>query len=170
MTITVFVVLLSLGFIVYVARLMRRRKTETDAARLYKQLQPIHLPALLNLLNPDDLSFLRINLSHSDFLALKRRRTRALMDYVRRIGLNARVLTSIGALRRQSALPDVAAAGQTLASHALTTRILAVRTLFFLELELVLPFFDTNLAPTIKAYEKARARLDESSATSLAAR
>jgi len=48
--------------------------------------------------------------------------------------------------------------------------MLAGRTLLFLEIELLLPFFDTNLASTIRAYETARARLEGVTPSSLAAR
>lgn len=158
--ITILVTLLALGFIIFLAVSMRRRGAETNPVSLYSQLQPVHLPALLNLLNVEDLNFLRANVRPSDFLKLKRARTRALIDYVRRIASNAKVLASIGALCRHSPLPEVAIAGQSLVSRALTTRILALRTLLCLELELVLPMFDTNLGSTIKAYETAQARLE----------
>jgi len=168
--ITFLIILLACAFLVFLVRLMHRRGAENDTVGLYRRLQPVYLPALLNLLNPDDLAFLRTSLRHSDFVELKRRRTRALIDYVRRINTNAKVLTSIGAILRQSPVPDVAMSGQLLASRALTTRMLAGRTLLFLEIELLLPFFDTNLASTIRAYETARARLEGVTPSSLAAR
>jgi len=164
---TLLVVLLALAFILFLTSLMRLRRVERDLVGLYNKLQPVHLPALLNLLNPEDLSFLRANLRKPDFVQVKRQRTRALIDYVRRIALNAKVLTSLGELYRYSPLPDVAAAGQLLVSRALMTRILALRTLLCLQIELVLPLFDTNLVSTIKAYEAARTRLEGISSTSL---
>jgi len=167
---TVFVLLLALAFILFLAALMRRRRLESDPVGLHRQLQPVHLPALLNLLNPEDLSFLRTNLRQSDFVKLKRQRTRALIEYVRRIASNAKVLASIGALYRHSALPEVAAAGQLLLSRAFMTRVLALRTLLCLQIELMLPLFDTNLGSTIKAYEAARGRLEGISSASLVLR
>jgi hypothetical protein len=158
--ITVLVLSLALAFILYLMSLMRRRRAEMDPTDLYWRLRPIHLPALLNLLNPDDINFLRTNLRQADFLKLKRQRTRALMDYVRKIALNAAVLTSIGMLYRNSPVPEIAASGQFLAARALTTRILALRTLLCLQIELVLPGFNTNMGSTIKAYEAARVGLD----------
>jgi len=168
--ITVLIVLLACAFLVFLALSVRHRRAASDTVGLYRQLQPVYLPALLNLLSPDDLAFLRASLRHSDFVDLKRQRTRALIDYVRRINTNAKVLTSIGAILRQSPAPDVATAGQLLVSRAFTTRVLAARTLLFLEIELMLPFFDTNLASTIQAYETARARLEGVTPSTLATR
>jgi len=165
---TLIVLLLAVAFIVYLTSLARRRRTETDATGFYRRIQPVHLPALFNLLNAEDLDFLRTNLRRGDFVKLKRQRARALMDYVRRIAANARVLTSIGVLYRHSTVPEVAASGQALVSRALTTRILALRTLLCLQIELILPLFNTNLRSTIKAYEAARARLDTISSGSVA--
>jgi hypothetical protein len=156
---TFFVLLLALVFILFLTSLMRRRGVESDIVSLYRRLQPVYLPALLNLLNPEDLSFLRTSLRPSDFVKLKRQRTRALIDYVSRIASNAQVLTSIGALYRHSTLPEVAAAGQLLVSRALMTRILALRTLMCLRIELMFPLFSTNLGSTITAYETARSGL-----------
>jgi hypothetical protein len=164
--ITVVVLVLAAAFILFLATLMSRRRIESDPAGLYRQLQPVYLPALLNLLNMEDVNFLRANLEQSDFVKLKRQRTRALIVYVRRIAFNARVLASIGAWSRHSALPEVAAAGQLLVSRALRTRLLALRTLLCLEIELILPLFDTNLGSTIKAYEAAQSRLEGISAAS----
>ena len=151
---------IALAFIVFVGVLIRRRRMETNAAVFYRRLQPIYLPALLNLLNPEDIDFLRNNLRHSDFMIVKRDRTRALIQYVRRIAANARVLVTIGVLSRQTTCKEVAVAAQTLVSRALVTRILALRTLACLYVELVLPLFDTNLGSTIQAYEAAQARLE----------
>ena len=165
-TITILVVFLAVIFLLFLASSVRRRRVESDPHGLYHQLQPVHLPALLNLLNPEDLTFLRANVGEADFLKLKRQRTRALIEYVRRIAFNARVLTSIGALSRHSEAPEVAAAGQLLVSRALMTRMLALRTLLCLQVELLLPLFDTNLGSTIKAYEAAQSRLEGISSAS----
>lgn len=156
---TAFVLLLALAFLIFLVSLMRRRRLESDPIALYRQLQPIHLPALLNLLNPDDLNFLRANLRRSEFVKLKRERTRSLIEYVRKIASNAKVLTSIGAISQHSPLPEVAAAGQALSTRALVTRIRALRALMSLWIELFLPFLDTNLGTTISAYEAANSRL-----------
>jgi hypothetical protein len=164
---TLFVLLLALLFILFLTTLMRRRTVERDLVGLRHQLRPVHLPALLNLVNPEDLSFLRTNLRRSYFVKLKRQRTLALISYVRRIASNAKVLTSIGALYRHSALPEVATAGQLLVSRAFTTRILALRTLMCLRIELMLPLFSTNLGSTITAYEAARSDLEKTSSASL---
>ena len=167
---TILVVLLALAFILFLASLIRWRRVENDPVGLSHQLQPLHMPALLNLLNPEDLSFLRANLREADFLELRRQRTRALIEYVRRIAFNARVLTSIGALSRHSQAPEVSAAAQLLVSRALMTRILALRTLVCLQVELMLPLFNTNLESTIKAYEAAQSRLEGISSASPVAR
>lgn len=167
---TVFVLLLALAFILFLASLMRRRRVESDPIGLYRQLQPVYLPALLNLLNPEDLSFLRTNLPRADFVKLKRQRTRSLIDYVRRIASNAKVLTSIGAVYRHSPLPEEAEAAQLLVTRALMTRLLALRALICLWIELMLPLFNTDLGSTITAYETARSRLEGVSSASLALR
>lgn len=164
---TLFVLVLALVFILFLTTLMRRRSVERDLVSLHRQLQPVHLPALLNLVNLEDLSFLRKNLSRSYFVKLKRQRTRALISYVRRIASNAKVLTSIGALYRHSNLTEVATAGQLLVSRASMTRMLALRTLMCLWIELMLPLFSTNLGSTITAYEAARSDLEASSSASL---
>lgn len=161
MMITGLVLLLASVFLVFLARLIRRRRLENDPTALYQQLQPVSVPALLNLLNPDDLHFLQANLRPVDFVKLKRQRTRSLIDYVRRIASNARVLTSLGAISQHSAVPEVVAAGKSLSSRALVTRILAFRTLVCLMLELLFPFMHPNLSDMISAYEVATSRLEE---------
>jgi len=165
-----FIVLIAALLIVFLITLVRQRHATTDVNELYSRLKPIYVPALLNLINPGDLIFLRTRLRRSDFLKVKRARARALIDYVGRIAFNARTLTSIGTLYRQSAQPELASAGQSLVSRAASTRILALRTLVFLKIEFILPFFDTNLTPTLSAYERAKARLDGISSTLIPAR
>lgn len=169
MTITLIVVTVALAFGGLVLILMRGRNRELDPAVLQLQLHPIYVPALVNLLNPDDLLFLQQRLSRSDFLKLKRERARSLIDYVCRIASNAKVLTSIGAIYQHSPQREIAAEGQSLAASAVTTRMLALKALFSLWIEFLLPSFTADLQNMLSAYEAAESCFRELPETSSAA-
>lgn len=170
MTITFIVVAIAAGFFWFLLILMQRRSREVEPATLQLRLQPVYLPALVNLLNPEDLLFLKQRLLPADFLKLKRERARSLIDYVRRIGFNAKTLTSIGAIYQHSPEREIAAEGQALAARAVSTRMLAFKALFCLWIEFLLPRFTTDLQSVINAYEAAESSFRELPEASSAAR
>jgi hypothetical protein len=161
MTITLIVVALASAFFGFVVILMRRRSRELEPSALQLRLQPVYLPALINLLNPEDLLFLEQRLGRADFLQLKRARARSLIDYVWRIAYNAKVLASIGAIYQHSPRHEIAAEGQSLAARAITTRMLALRALFLVWIEFLLPSFTADLQTVVSAYAAAESSFRE---------
>ncbi len=103
----------------------QRRMTLRGVDDIPSYTRPVHMPALLNLLDESQQQFLRERLPGDEFNALQRKRIRALIKYIDRIAGNAAVLQRVGDLARQSADPRVVSAAEELATLALQTRIYA---------------------------------------------
>src|SRR4051794_7273813 len=76
-----------------------------------ESLQPVHLPALMNLLDESQQDYLRTRLSKQDFAKLQRQRNKALLVYVKRIASNSAVLMRHAHAATQVSDMETAAAG-----------------------------------------------------------
>ena len=106
--------------------------------------QPVDLAAFLNLIDPGETAFLRQSLPSREFRLLQRERTRAAAEYVERIAQNAAVLLRLGQAARLNPDPEVARAAHAMVERALSVRMTAMRALFKLRLQSLLPGVDIS--------------------------
>jgi hypothetical protein len=121
-------------------------------------MQPIHLPALMNLLDESQQDYLRARLSKQDFANLQRQRNKALLVYVKRIATNSAVLMRHAHVATQVNDTETAAAGRELLQSALSTRISALKAMGLLYIGLVMPNSALNLGDAITRYSNATDR------------
>ncbi len=108
-------------------------------------LSPVDLDAFRNLIDPQELQFLKQNLSPRDFRRIQRTRLRAAAAYISVISKNAGQLVAIG--RSASAHPDaeIAAAGLDVVQRALRLKLWCSLSLVELNATMVFP---TLLSPS----------------------
>jgi hypothetical protein len=121
-------------------------------------MQPIHLPALLNLLDESQQDYLRAKLPKRDFTKLRRQRNKALLVYVKRIATNSAVLMRYAHAAMQVSDAETAAAGRELLQSALSTRISALKAMGSLYIAVVMPSSARNLGDAITRYSNASDR------------
>lgn len=123
-----------------------------------EEMQPIHLPALMNLLDESQQDYLRARLSKRDFAKLQRQRNKALLVYVKRIASNSAVLMRYAHAATQVSEAETAAAGRELLQSALSTRISALKAMGLLYIGVAMPTSVRNLGEAIARYSTATDR------------
>jgi hypothetical protein len=96
---------------------------QSGNAAAIENLTPVDLDAFRNLTDPEEVHFLRVNLSPKEFRRIQRMRLRATASYISVISQNAGRLVVIG--RSMSAQPDAetAAAGLDVVHRALQLKL-----------------------------------------------
>jgi hypothetical protein len=160
MSVTLGLLGLAIVFVLFLIRYSPWRSAAARPEELHLVLQPVYVPALLNLIDERNLEFLRLSLKASEFRKAQRERNRALRVYVRRIALNTRVLIATAEAAQRAADPVVADSGRVLLATSLSTRTRAVRALAFLYVAEIFPNRLPDLADAIRTYESATARMN----------
>jgi hypothetical protein len=118
-------------------------------------LQPVHLPAVLSLIDSKHEEVLRNRVSSREMRAIERARTRALIEYFGRIATNSAVILRASQDAARSASdPAIRQHSSELARLALSTRIAALRALSALYIALIWPGFASGLRSVEGSYEK----------------
>ena len=158
MIITILIFVVALAFVLFLLWFEPwRQSTVYDDPRV--ALQPISVPALMNLIDTRNMEFLRVSLPAADFRKARRERIRVLRVYVRRISYNTRILMDAAESARQATDPVVAESGRVLLESALATRTRALKALASLYAGELFPSLVPDLSPAIHTYESAAARL-----------
>jgi hypothetical protein len=123
-----------------------------------ESIQPIHVPALMNLLDESQQDYLRARLSKEDFANLQRQRNKALLVYVKRIASNSAILMRYAHAATHGADQETVAAGRELLQSALSTRMSALKAMGWLYIGIVLPSSARNLGDAITRYSNATNR------------
>lgn len=160
MTVTLILLTLALLFAVFLLRYAPWRTALPRNGDLSASLEPIYVPALLNLIDAQNLEFLERSLPASDFRRAQRERCRALRVYVRRIAHNTRVLIAAAESAQRAADPAVVESGRALLQASLSTRTRAVRALASLYITEMFPSFLPDLSEAVQTYQSATARMD----------
>jgi hypothetical protein len=146
------VILVFAAVLVWILLFPQLRNLSSD---LHSGLQPVHLPAVLSLIDSKHEDVLRDRVSSREMRAIERARTRALIEYFERIATNSAVIlrASQGAAR---SAPDelLRQHSSQLARLALRTRIAALRALSALYIALIWPGFASGLQSVESSYEK----------------
>lgn len=114
-------------------------------------LSPVDLEAFRNLTDPQEVDFLRVNLSSKEFRRIQRLRLRAAAVYISAISQNAGRLVVVG--RSVSAHPDtdIAAAGLDVVHRALQLKLWCSLALVKVTATIVCP---TLLSPSTKIADR----------------
>ncbi len=159
MSVTFVLLALALLFALFLVRYAPWR-ANVHSDDLAQNLQPIYVPALLNLIDAQNLDFLERSLPASDFRQARRERCRALRVYVRRIAHNTRILIAAAEAAQRAADPAVVASGRALLEASIATRTRAMRALASLYVTEMFPGFLPDLAEAVQTYQSATARMD----------
>jgi len=157
------VILLIVAFAVLVLLLIiyATRRPAADVTQyesLTQQMQPVPVTALLNLIDPMQVDYLRRMLPKREFERLQRMRNRALLSYVRAIYKNAGILVQCAHAAAHSERTNIAEAGRELLNLALVTRTNALQSMALLTVSLIFPKAAANVLPTVFKYATATAR------------
>jgi hypothetical protein len=160
MTITLLLLALALVFALFLLRYAPWSHPVVNASDVHRSLEPISVPALMNLIDSRNVDFLRRSLPPSDFRRAQRERNRTLRVYVRRVAHNTRILIAAAESAQRAADPAIAESGRLLLEDSLATRTRAVRALASLYVGELFPGFLPDLAEAIHTYQSAAARMD----------
>ena len=124
---------------------------QSDNAEEITDLSPVDLQAFRNLMDPQEVDFLRVNLSPKDFRRIQRLRLRAAAVYISAISQNAGRLLVVG--RSVSAHPDsdIAAAGLDVVHRALQLKLWCSLSLLKLH---ATSLFPTLLSPSSRIADR----------------
>jgi hypothetical protein len=116
-----------------------------------ENLTPVDLEAFRNLTDPEEVRFLRVNLSPREFRRIQRMRLRATASYISVISQNAGRLVVIG--RSMSASPDaeIAAMGLDVVHRAFQLKLWCSLSLWKLNANMILP---TLLSPSSRIADR----------------
>jgi hypothetical protein len=146
------VIVVFAGVLVWILLFPQLRNLSSD---LHSGLQPVHLPAVLSLIDSKHEEVLRDRVSNREMRAIERARTRALIEYFGRIATNSAViLRASQAAARSASDAAIRQHCSELARLALRTRIAALHALSALFIALIWPGFASGLRSVENSYEK----------------
>jgi hypothetical protein len=140
------------------AMLAIRGGLSIGAGDTQESIQPIHVPALMNLLDESQQDYLRARLSKEDFANLQRQRNKALLVYVKRIASNSAILMRYAHAATRVSDTETSLAGRELLQSALSTRISALKAMGLLYIGVVLPSSARSLGDAITRYSNSADR------------
>jgi hypothetical protein len=153
------VIALTAATVVFLLFLAYQVWWQSSNAGKIENLSPVDLEAFRNLTDPEEASFLRVNLSPKEFRRIQRMRLRAAAAYIAVISNNAGRLVVIG--RSVSAHPDaeIADTGLDVVHRALQLKLWCSLSLLKLNVTMICP---TLLSPSSRIADRY---LDVSSLT-----
>lgn len=153
MTLALILVLIAVAVLLLLfaaARGQARRARSVD--QLEGMTRPVDTEAFVNLISAEDQKFLLESLLPEEFRRVERARTRAALDYVGRMRCNAAILIRLGEAARESADPQIAAAGRELAQIALRVRLNTLAATWKLYRVLLFPGGSQGLETVLARY------------------
>ena len=158
MTIWITSTLLVIG-ILWIIFVQRNQLLSTRNLRNLEGMQQIDIEAFKNLIDIHQEQFLRNRLKGSAFRKVKRVRLKAVLSYLRPIFSNSRQLVIIGHANRCSSDGATARAAAELLSVALHMRLLSIKCILLVCLEVLLPRMEFAMwreAPRVYAQMDSR--------------
>lgn len=159
MTVTIVLLVVAVLFALFLIRFSPWRTAAPKSDDLHGALEPVYVPALMNLIDSENLEFLQRSLNPTDFRKALRERNRALRVYVRRISHNTRVLIAAAENAQRASDPAVAESGRVLLATSIETRTRALRALTALYIGELFPSVLPDLSEAVHTYESAAARM-----------
>jgi hypothetical protein len=141
MNIVVVTALVVLALVAFGLLLLVRsqRQTVSNLDELAGKARAVDMPALHNLIDPEETRFLQQTLSPAQFRTLQRERTLAAAEYVRNISHNASLLIQLGQLARVNPDPQLAESARLMVERAAHVRLMSTLVLGKLYLQSLLP-------------------------------
>ena len=159
MIITLLLFAIALLFLLFVIRYAPWTQGTPNPEDPHRTLEPVSVPALMNLIDARNVDFLRRSLPPAEFRRAQSERNRALRSYVRRIANNTRLLIAVAETIQRADDPAVAESGRALLASAVSTRTRAMKALASTYVGEIFPSFVPDLAGAIQTYESAAARM-----------
>jgi hypothetical protein len=151
MTITTSLLLLTaicVGLFYWTAR--HGTRNVTSDSQLESNSQPIDLEIFSNLLDLDQISYVRSRLSANEFAWYERERSRVILEYVKRISHNAALVIGYAHhLPREHQNDDLLALG-------LKVRFQCLWIMFLLNLKIIFPSTSVPIADLLTSYSLVR--------------
>ncbi len=148
------VAFVALGIVTYVA--FRNRTGQVDLDKAAQAFRSLDIESFRNLVDADEESFLRENLSPKKFREIKRLRAWAAFLYAWEAGEAAAALAMIGQAAQRSPDPQAAASGAQVAESAFRLRLQTMRACLHLMTEILLPDLQRrSIPPLVDQYERS---------------
>jgi hypothetical protein len=152
--ILVAVAFFALGILVYIA--VRGRARRVDLEKAVQAFRSLDIEAFRNLVDSDEVAFLRNNLSPRKFRVIKRQRAWAALLYAWEAGGAATALARVGQAAQRSSDRQIAASGVQLSENAFRLRLQTIKACLQLLTEILLPDVQSrSLPPLVEQYERA---------------
>ena len=154
MTITIILVvvaLLALACLLWLAKGSATSKALEDPTQ---HIRSVDVEAFRNLVDPDEVEFLRGNLSPAEFRKIQRERLRAAVEYVSCAAHNASILLRLADAGRRSSDPATAEAAEKLVDNAIRLRLYAFHVMARLYLGMILPGARISPVRVAETYEQ----------------
>jgi len=148
---------ISLALLTFTLFFLTFRNRRRHAAE--RGLLPLDLGAFHTLMDREDERFLRLNLSHSQFTHMKRRRIGVTWKYVNRISDNSAAVLRMAGAERQNADPNVAEAAAHVADLATRIRMQCLLAFVKLAVEYAVPAAQLSPAKLAPTYESLQQNL-----------
>jgi hypothetical protein len=114
-------------------------------------LSPVDLEAFRNLTDPEEMRYLRINLSPREFRRIQRTRLRAAAMYISVISKNATLLMVIGRTARTHSDAEIVSAGLDVTNRAILLKVWCSLSLLKLNATMICP---TLMSPSSRIAER----------------
>jgi hypothetical protein len=114
-------------------------------------LSPVDLEAFRNLTDPEEMRYLRINLSPREFRRIQRTRLRAAAMYISVISKNATLLMVIGRTVRTHSDAEIVSAGLDVINRAILLKVWCALSLMKLNATMICP---TLMSPSNRIAER----------------
>jgi hypothetical protein len=154
---TVSIVLVVLAILVLIL-LIRVAKGHAIALRVgenpAESIRFVDVEAFRNLIDPDDLEYLRRRMPSAEFRKIQRERLRAAAQYISCAAHNAAVLLRMAEAARVSSDPQVAAMAEKLVENAIRLRLYAFQAIPKLYIAMILPVRPQSSVRVADRYEQ----------------
>jgi hypothetical protein len=155
--ITVFAVLLTSALFV-AARSQNQIITGLDDLRA--RLNPIDLPALMNLIDSEEERYLREKLASRDFNIIRRKRLVATWEYLSRLSANAKLLVHAGQIIQHTSQGERELEARALVADSMRLRSMVFAAKLSTALKFVFPGTASPIASALTLYADSRNRLE----------
>ena len=154
---TLLFVLLALALLAIFSSLaMRREHGSPDLDASVATIRALDIEAFRNLVNPDEVEFLRVKLSPSEFRKIQRERTRAALAYVKALSNVSLQFAHFGSVAQHNSDPALAALGKQIATSGTYLRLRTLDANLRLRVAVAFPGVHPHpLRPLLEQYDRA---------------
>ena len=143
------------------AAVRSQRTPITDLEDFHRRWSKVHLPALLNLIDRDEETYLRENLSRGDFKMIQRKRLAVTWEYLSRVGANARLMVQAGQAIQHSSHGEQSLEARALVADSMRLRTAVLQAKLSIAARFVFPGIDSPIASALEPYSAIREHIEQ---------